>query len=99
MDKVKVLELLDSGAIKEFKSENGWSLFKGRVDALGKQNTDVPGYTMVLKQEMSSTQVFTILKDEVVDTLTSQEEMYPKIQERAKRVGDYLSSKEGAWGR
>lgn len=88
---------VESGRFPSYHEES-WSLFKGTVDGLGKQDLTAPGWTMVLKDSMGSTQVRTIDIDTVVYDLANQEERWPEIQKQAKAIGEYLSSDRGRWG-
>lgn len=97
-----LVELLSKEAPKVTKrlgSRKVWTLFIGRQHFYGPHDVDSPGYTLRLHRPFSTTEVFLLDKEEVIDTLDNHEENFDEYCEIDDKIGEYLSSEKGKWGR
>ena len=86
---------------KSVGNKKVWTAYKGKYSPYALPNQDVssPGYTIIMHRPFQSTSVFLLDIDEAIDTLDNHEENFEEYCEIDKKIGEYLSSDEGKWGR
>ena len=66
----------------------------GRPEEFSKE-----GYRVTIPNEMGSSEVFVEHLSEAFSLIGKYDNEAEDIERRAKRISDYLTSEEGAWGR
>ena len=96
---VDLLDKCSPSVSKSIGSKKVWTAFKGRQQFYGTHDVTSPGYTIHLHRPFSTTEVFLLDKEEIIDTLDNHEQNFGKYCEIDEKIGQYLSSEKGKWGR
>ena len=86
----------ENGDVKDYRFEfiNGFKALYSDV-----KRGPFEGYTIVLKRPHSSTMINLKDQDEAWDTINNHIEKYEEYVIQDESLANYLTSKEGAWGR